>query len=134
MNHLPQWESVALHRGIEFKLRGIIKNPQTPLELKELAQLGEVSVLALINPKSRALKELGVDITALSADQAAELLSLNPKAMIRSLYQKENKVVIGFNPVNSRFHAVMPLRQIHKALEETLKSLVIYDIITSDDD
>lgn len=55
-------------------------------------------MLAFINPKSRTLKDLGVDMSSLSEEQAAELLSLNPKAMIRPLYKQGGKVVIGLNP------------------------------------
>jgi arsenate reductase-like glutaredoxin family protein len=57
-----------------------------------------VAVLALLNPKSRTLKDLGAQPELLSEDELAQLLSQNPKAMFRPLYLKGEKLVIGFKP------------------------------------
>jgi arsenate reductase-like glutaredoxin family protein len=52
----------------------------------------------LINPKSTALKAVGADLSSLTAEQAAELLSANPKAMYRPLLSDGRRLVIGFKP------------------------------------
>lgn len=70
----------------------------SPDEIKGLATLAGGSALALLNPKSRTLKDSGVQPKHLTEDEMADFLSKNPKALFRPLYAKEKALVIGFKP------------------------------------
>ena len=56
------------------------------------------SVRELVNSRSRNLKDLGVDYTALSDQEIASLLSMHPKTMIRPLYRYKDSLVVGYQP------------------------------------
>ncbi len=78
--------------------RDIVKEPPTVEELFELARRGGTPVSGLVNPKSQGLKKLGVDFLSLSDQEAAELLSTNPKIMYRPLLTDGTTLTVGFKP------------------------------------
>jgi arsenate reductase-like glutaredoxin family protein len=51
----------------------------------------------LLNLRSRNLKDLQVDPDSLSEQELAQLMSDNPKTMIRPLYFKDNVLVVGYD-------------------------------------
>lgn len=59
---------------------------------------GGITVVGLVNPKSRGLKETEVDLESLSEREAAVLLSSNPKIMYRPLLAGQRSLAVGFNP------------------------------------
>ncbi len=83
---------------MKVKYRDIVKEPPTVDELFDLAGRGGISVTGLINPRSQGLKKLKVSLGRLSEQEAAELLSRNPKVMFRPLLTDGKRLVVGFNP------------------------------------
>ncbi len=77
----------------------ITKNPPAAAELFELAKLGGIPVKDLVNPKSRAYRELGIDASGFTESEAAAFLAANPKAMFRPLLTDGKTLVAGFDPV-----------------------------------
>ncbi len=81
-----------------YVYRNILKEPPTEAELLHLAKLGGLSVAELINPKSKALKNLDVAPESLSDTEAARLLQEQPQIMFRPLFTDGEKLVVGFKP------------------------------------
>ena len=67
-------------------------------ELFELAGRGGLNVSQLVNKGSKTFKDLKVNLEELSEKEAAELLSSNPKALIRPLLTDGKRLVVGFKP------------------------------------
>lgn len=86
--------------NIEFEERDIVKEPLSYDELKDLAKHKGVSVVDLINPRSRNLKQLNVDLNILSEEDALKLLKENPKIMYRPILKDEDDLIIGFKEDN----------------------------------
>ncbi len=82
---------------MEYEYRDILKDPLTPAELMKLSAHLDGGIKALLNMRSRTLKDLQVDTQAMSDADVAQLLSDNPKTMIRPLYLKDDALVVGFD-------------------------------------
>ena len=76
----------------------MVKQPPTVEELFELVGRGGITVIDLVNPKSQGLKKLGTDLLSLSEQEAAELLSKNPKVIYRPLLTDGKSLAVGFKP------------------------------------
>ena len=63
----------------------------------DLALNVEGGVKSLLNMRSRNLKDLQVDPHSLSESELAQLMSDNPKTMIRPLYLKGDVLVVGYD-------------------------------------
>ncbi|KGK88154.1 hypothetical protein DP73_13740 [Desulfosporosinus sp. HMP52] len=83
---------------MELEYRNIVKKPLTVEELIDLAKLGEVSILSLLNKRSKTYKELGKELQESDEMAVADFLATNPKAIIRPLVVENNKLTIGFKP------------------------------------
>ena len=81
---------------MEFNYRNILKEPLTEEELFALAAQENIPVTALINKKSKALKNLNVNVSDLSAEEAASLLAKEPRIMHRPLFSNGKSLVLGF--------------------------------------
>ena len=64
----------------------------------DLAELGKLEVVGLLNKGSKTFKDLKVDVEGLSPRQVAELLQENPKAMYRPLLTDGKGLAVGFKP------------------------------------
>ena len=73
-----------------------MKNPLSIEELAELAKLGGVPMLALLNKRSKTYKEHGQELEELNELAVASFLEANPKAIIRPLVAGNNKLILGF--------------------------------------
>lgn len=78
--------------------RDIVKEPPSVEELFALAARGGITIADLVNPKSQGLKKLGTDPSSLSEQEAAELLSKNPKVIYRPLLTDGKSLAVGFKP------------------------------------
>ncbi len=67
-------------------------------ELFELAARGGINVSQLVNKGSKTYKDLKITLEDLSEKETAELLSSNPKALIRPLLTDGKRLVVGFKP------------------------------------
>ncbi|EEG76563.1 arsenate reductase and related [Dethiobacter alkaliphilus AHT 1] len=83
---------------MEFTYRNILKEPPTAQELEELAKRAGLQVNELINPKSKAFKDVGKDAEAVSPQEAKELISANPRIMYRPLLTDGKRLTMGFKP------------------------------------
>lgn len=67
-------------------------------ELFQLAERGNLKINDLLNKKSKAFKDLKIDPDSLSEEKTAQILSENPKAIIRPLLTDGKKLTAGFKP------------------------------------
>lgn len=74
----------------------MIKNPPQEDELLDLAKKANKSAIDLVNKKSKAYKELNVNLESLSDEEIIKELIKNPKAIKRPIITNGEKVVIGF--------------------------------------
>ncbi len=84
-------------KNVEYQYRDILKDPLNPEEVTLLAKLAGLDARGLINPKSTAFKALKTEADSLTSEEAAELISANPKAMFRPIFTNNDQIVIGFN-------------------------------------
>lgn len=87
-----------MEKNLDFEYRDILKNPPTPEEVNLLARRAGVTPLELINKKSAVFKKLGIGIEHLAQEEAARLISDNPRIMIRPLFADEERVYLGLEP------------------------------------
>lgn len=83
---------------MEYEYRDILKNPPALEELQVLAALGGMEVFDLLNIKSKAFKDLGIDLKNIASREAGELMVSNPRVMYRPLLTDGKKLVLGFKP------------------------------------
>ncbi|MBS3971156.1 MAG: hypothetical protein KGZ94_13700 [Clostridia bacterium] len=81
---------------MEFVDRDIEKEPLSEEELKNLAKLKSGTVVELINPKSRNLKQMELDLSKLDEPGAIKALQGNPKIMYRPILTDGERIVVGF--------------------------------------
>jgi arsenate reductase-like glutaredoxin family protein len=81
---------------MEFVDRDIEKEPLSEEELKNLAKLKSGTVVELINPKSRNLKQMELDLSKLDEPDAIKALQENPKIMYRPILTDGERIVVGF--------------------------------------
>jgi len=75
----------------------LLKEPLDAGELSDLAKLGGMSVKDLLNPRSTGFKKLNLEIDNLNDQEAASLISENPRIMRRPLLTDGNELVAGFD-------------------------------------
>ena len=99
----PRWKTCQKAKawlsdnGVEFDYIDLVKNPPEENELKNLAKLANEEIDKLLNKKSKAYKELDVDVNSLSDDDLAKTLINNPKAIKRPIITDGEKALIGFD-------------------------------------
>lgn len=80
----------------KFEYRNIVKRPLSAEELRELADIGSVPILALLNKRSKTYKDLGRNLDETDETAVLGFLAENPKAIIRPLLVRDNELIIGF--------------------------------------
>jgi len=65
-------------------------------ELQDLAKAGNIKVRDLINNKSAVLKDLNVELSSLTDDDAFTMIADNPKILRRPLLLTDNRLIFGF--------------------------------------
>ena len=81
---------------MEYKYHDILKEQLKPEDLKELASNAGFKLLDLVNFKSAVYKKLNVDANAMSEAEIGEMLSEQPRIMIRPLLGDGKNLVRGF--------------------------------------
>lgn len=61
-----------------------------------MAKLKDSTVMDLINPKSKNLKKLALDVATINEDDAIKVLQNNPKVMYRPILTDGHRIVVGF--------------------------------------
>lgn len=75
-----------------------MKEPPTLEELAALAAAGGIAVQALLNPRSKAVRESGADLEKITSPEAAALVRKNPRVLYRPLLTDGERLVRGFLP------------------------------------
>jgi arsenate reductase-like glutaredoxin family protein len=83
---------------VPYEYVNILKEQPAVEELIKLADLGNITVLDLLNKKSKTFRDLKIDVSSFNREQVAELLANNPKALFRPLLTDGNSLVVGFKP------------------------------------
>ena len=65
-------------------------------ELKKLAQQAGVTVKELVNTKSQTYKQSKPDLDAMTEQEIYELISVNPRILVRPLLTNGKKLLTGF--------------------------------------
>lgn len=81
---------------MDYEYRNILKEPPNLQELNELATKGEFTVVDLLNPKSKAGKDMKVDLKKTTTQEAVQLIRQNPRMMKRPIFFTGEAVVVGF--------------------------------------
>ncbi|HPF43965.1 MAG TPA: ArsC/Spx/MgsR family protein [Syntrophomonadaceae bacterium] len=79
-----------------FIYHDLLKEPPDLKELKKLADIGSLSVRDLVNLKSQVFKKMDVDLDSMDEKSIADLISENPRIMIRPLLNNGKKLWMGF--------------------------------------
>lgn len=82
-----------------------MKEPLSADEVRDLAHSAGISVKNLINPKSKNLKDLAMDLAELSEEIVAKVIEENPKIMYRPIFSDGDQLVLGFK--ESEFEAML---------------------------
>jgi arsenate reductase-like glutaredoxin family protein len=83
---------------VPYEYVNILTEQPKAEELIKLADLGNITVMDLLNKKSKTFRDLKVDVSNFSPGEIAELLHHNPKALYRPLLAGGNNLVVGFKP------------------------------------
>ncbi len=81
---------------MEFNYRHLTKEPLNDDELTKLADLAGGDIKALVNPKSKKLTALKVDLDSLSLEEAVKLINENPQILYRPILTDHKGLVLGF--------------------------------------
>ncbi|UNC91613.1 hypothetical protein HUE98_05625 [Candidatus Contubernalis alkalaceticus] len=85
-----------MEKQMDFEYRNILKAPLSEEELLGLANLGGISIVDLINKKSKGFKDLKIDPLKISINEAVNIIMENPRTMIRPLFSDGSSIVTGF--------------------------------------
>lgn len=66
-------------------------------ELKRLASQNGSTIKELVNPKSQAYKNLQPDLANMDEKAVFDLVSANPRILIRPILSDGKKIITGFN-------------------------------------
>lgn len=67
-------------------------------ELKEILVKSENGTEDIISPRSKVVKESGVDIDKLTIRELIEFIRENPSVLKRPIMVDDNKIQVGYNP------------------------------------
>ncbi len=74
----------------------MLKQPPSLSELKKLAKQTDETIKELVNTKSQAYKQGKPDLDAMTEQEIYELISANPRILIRPLLTNGKKLLKGF--------------------------------------
>lgn len=85
-------------KGYEITYRNFETEPLLPEEIKALAKKAGVTPVELLNPRSRNLKNDGIDLETITEDEAIKAIGHCYKYLYRPIAISENgKTAFGFN-------------------------------------
>ncbi|MBT2686691.1 transcriptional regulator Spx [Bacillus sp. ISL-47] len=82
---------------IDYIERNILTDPLTVDEIKSILRLTENGTEEIISTKSKAFKELNVNIDSLPLKELYKLIMENPQMLRRPIIQDEKRLQVGFN-------------------------------------
>jgi regulatory protein spx len=84
---------------VEFSYHNLLKEQLSLKDLKKLAGINKLTVKDLINRRSQVFKKMDIDFDSLDEEAAADLISNNPRILIRPLLTDGKKLILGFKEV-----------------------------------
>ncbi|MCI1466904.1 MAG: transcriptional regulator Spx [Lactobacillus sp.] len=82
---------------LEYHERNIFAQPLTKDEILQVLSLTENGTEDIISTRSRAFKNLHVNIDDLSIDQLLDLISKNPSLLRRPIILDDRRLQVGYN-------------------------------------
>ncbi len=65
-------------------------------ELKKLAKQADLAIKDLVNTKSQAYKQIKPDLSTMGEKEILDLISSNPRILIRPILSDGKKMIMGF--------------------------------------
>lgn len=105
---------------IPYTERDIIKDPLTKEEIKQMLMRTENGTEDLISTRSKAFKELNINVEELTLKELIELVGKNPAILKRPLIADETRFQVGFNENEIRRFLPREIRayELEKAKQE----------------
>lgn len=85
-------------QNIPYVEKNIFSSTLNEEELKEILSKTENGTDDIISPRSKIVKENGVDINSLSIKQLIEFIKNNPSVLKRPIMFDDRKFQVGYNP------------------------------------
>ncbi len=82
---------------LPYEERNIFKEPLTDDELKELLSLTENGTEDIISTRSKAFKDLNIDIDELTLQELFKLVQDNPEILRRPILKDDKRIQVGYN-------------------------------------
>lgn len=85
-------------QNIPYVEKNIFSASLNEEELKEILSKTENGTEDIISPRSKIVKEKGIDIDSLSIKQLIEFIKNNPSVLKRPIMYDDRKFQVGYNP------------------------------------
>lgn len=82
---------------LDYEERNIFKEPLTNDELKEILSLTENGTEDIISSRSKAFKELNIDVDELTLKELFKLVQDNPDILRRPILIDDKRIQVGYN-------------------------------------
>lgn len=109
--------------GISYTEKNMAHNPLKINEIKAIMRLTEDGTEDIISTRSKAFKELNVDIDELSLKELFMLIQENPTLIRRPIILDEKRLQIGYNEDEIRQFVPREIREIELQKAQQLVSI-----------
>ncbi|HAJ69869.1 MAG: transcriptional regulator SpxA [Alkalibacterium gilvum] len=109
--------------GISYTEKNMAHNPLKINEIKAIMRLTEDGTEDIISTRSKAFKELNVDIDELSLKELFMLIQENPTLIRRPIILDEKRLQIGYNEDEIRQFVPREIREIELKKAQQLVSI-----------
>lgn len=87
-----------IEQNIPFIEKNIFAATLNENELKEILIKSENGTEDIISPRSKIVKESGVDLESMTIKELIEFIRSNPSVLKRPIMVDDNKIQVGYNP------------------------------------
>lgn len=109
--------------NIPFKERNIFSKPLTKRELLQILRMTENGTEEIISTRSRAFKQLKVNLDDLSIDQLLDLVEKNPSLLRRPIIMDDRRLQVGYNEDEIRRFLPRKVRRLELAKAQKIADL-----------
>lgn len=108
---------------IPYEERNILSDPITVEEIKTIMRLTENGTAEIISTRSKAYKQLDVDVEELSLKELYSLIQQNPGLLRRPIVLDEKRMQVGYNEDEIRQFVPREIRAIELQQAQRLVAL-----------
>ncbi len=108
---------------IPFKERNIFSEPLTKKEILQILRMTENGTEEIISTRSRAFKELKVNLDDLSIDKLLDLVQKNPSLLRRPIIMDDRRLQVGYNEDEIRRFLPRKVRRLELAEAQKIADL-----------